>query len=57
MPAELLQHIRDEPWRGNLEAPLEHPLTEIEIEGEVPAALTGTLFRNGQSCSSLQLLA
>lgn len=49
VPEKFLRSIREEPWRGILEPCVDHPLTEIEVEGEVPAALQGTLFRNGQS--------
>ncbi|CAM9157061.1 unnamed protein product [Scytosiphon promiscuus] len=47
VPEKFLKGIREEPWRGILEPCVDHPLTEIEVEGEVPAALQGTLFRNG----------
>ena len=50
VPASLLKQIREEPWRGALEPCIDHPLTEITVEGEVPKALQGTLFRNGKSC-------
>ena len=48
VPGRFLQRIREEPWRGALEPCLDHPLTEIMVEGEVPKALQGTLFRNGK---------
>ncbi|CAM9785246.1 unnamed protein product, partial [Hapterophycus canaliculatus] len=47
VPEKFLKLIREQPWRGVLEPCVDHPLTEIEVEGEVPAALQGTLFRNG----------
>eukprot|EP00903_Cladosiphon_okamuranus_P015610 g14414.t1 len=47
VPQSFLQAIKEEPWRGVFEPCTEHPLTEIEVEGEVPQALQGTLFRNG----------
>ena len=51
VPERFLQRIKEEPWRGALEPCVDHPLTEIKVEGEVPQALEGTLFRNGE-CSS-----
>ncbi|CAN0509937.1 unnamed protein product, partial [Laminaria digitata] len=49
VPDKVLQAIREEPWRGLFEPCVDHPLTEIEVEGTVPEALQGTLFRNGES--------
>ncbi|CAN0542066.1 unnamed protein product [Laminaria digitata] len=54
VPDKVLQAIREEPWRGLFEPCVDHPLTEIEVEGIVPEALQGTLFRNGES-SCLQV--
>lgn len=48
VPEKFLRAIREEPWRGMFEPCVDHPLTEIEIEGEVPVGLVGTLFRNGK---------
>lgn len=47
VPEKFLRAIRDEPWRGNFEPCEDHPLTEIEVEGNVPLGLEGTMFRNG----------
>eukprot|EP00752_Nemacystus_decipiens_P018008 g16141.t1 len=47
VPERFLQSIKEEPWRGALEPCVDHPLTEIKVDGEVPPALEGTLFRNG----------
>lgn len=49
VPDKVLQAIREEPWRGLFEPCVEHPLTEVEVEGTVPKALQGTMFRNGES--------
>ena len=49
VPDKVLQAIREEPWRGHFEPCVDHPLTETEVEGTVPKALQGTLFRNGES--------
>lgn len=48
VPDRFLHAIRKEPWRGALEPCVDHPLTEIEVEGKVPKGLEGTLFRNGE---------
>eukprot|EP00904_Undaria_pinnatifida_P007140 jgi/Undpi1/3556/HiC_scaffold_16.g06928.m1 len=48
VPDKVLQAIREEPWRGLFEPCVEHPLTEVEVEGTVPKALQGTMFRNGR---------
>lgn len=48
VPERFLQRIKEEPWRGALEPCIDHPLTEINVDGEVPQALEGTLFRNGK---------
>ena len=48
VPERFLQRIKEEPWRGVFEPCVDHPLTEIKVEGEVPQALEGTLFRNGK---------
>lgn len=48
VPEIFLKSIKEEPWRGALEPCVDHPLTEIKVEGSVPQDLEGTLFRNGE---------
>ena len=54
VPDKVLQAIREEPWRGLFEPCVDHPLTEIEVEGTVPEGLEGTLFRNGESSHNVK---
>lgn len=52
VPEKFAQAVAEEPWRGLFEPCEDHPLTEIEVEGEVPPSLEGTLFRNGKRLSA-----
>lgn len=49
VPDKFMGAIREEPWRGLFEPCIDHPLTEVKVDGEVPKALEGTLFRNGMN--------
>ena len=48
-PPRFLDAIRAEPWRGGVEPAEEvYPAVPLTVtQGEIPAALRGTLFRNG----------